>query len=448
MRIIQATVPVGSREAIMEGLQSEGVAFTLADESSGRDFTDIVYVPVEDDDVSQVIEMLREAGVERDGYIFVHDAHAVVSEQIKSSDEEEGWAGSRLAREELDAKVRELSEDTPDFFVFTVLSSVLATGALLIDSPTVLVGAMVLAPVLGPSIASSVGGILGDQQLLWHGVKMQLAGLTTAVLSATAFGYLARLVIMPHVVFSPLEQIAEFSNPVMLTFIIAIAAGIAAALALTSGLTSGLIGVAVAAALVPPAAATGLGIAFENPNIAVGAGMVLVVNLLAINLMSAITLRLKHYKPAEVVRQRRARDLHTKQVLVLGVITLIVAAVVGGVVLQNRANTAFESEVRNTVENTNVGLIAFDVEYQTTTIGQDPGTVIVRVERSPPSFAERLQRRIYQRTGQRVAVVVFEASDVAVSPGKGPFPNASNASAANRTAAISPERRGLSEYGR
>lgn len=422
MRLIQAMLPAGTRESVTDALHEEGVDFAFVDETSGREYTDLLFVPVETDAVEGIIETLRETGVPQDGYVVVTDAEAVVSERPVESPEngedekEQSRPGHLISREELHAAMEEELRNPAEYVVFTALSAVLATAGLVLDSATVVTGSMVVAPILGPAVASSVGTVVGDDGLVREGIKTQAGGAAVAVTSAAGFALLSRLTFAPALDLSGLEQVGEFSSPVALTLAIALVAGIAGALSLTSGASTALVGVAVAAALVPPSAVVGLGLAYNEPAVALGAGVLLLVNLLSINLMSLLTLRAAGYRPGSFFEQRRVSRLFTRRALVLVLAVLVVSSVVGVTTLDQRENAEFERSVETVAARTAGDPLAVEVRYETTTLFRDPKMVVVRTTDGSPGLAGQLHRRIARRTGENVPVVVFEASGVAGRP--------------------------------
>ncbi|MDY6780785.1 MAG: TIGR00341 family protein, partial [Halobacteria archaeon] len=77
------------------------------------------------------------------------------SEESDEEDEEEGES-ERIARDELRATAEGLSRSTRNYVIFTVISAVVATAGLMTDSASIVVGSMVIAPLIGPAMASSV----------------------------------------------------------------------------------------------------------------------------------------------------------------------------------------------------------------------------------------------------------------------------------------------------
>ncbi|ERH11527.1 MAG: putative membrane protein, partial [halophilic archaeon J07HB67] len=188
-------VPAGKRTAVVEALQAEGIDYVLTDETSGREYTAVVSFPLPTGAVEPILERLREAGLERDAYTVVIDAETVVSDRFDRLTEEyeaESGDDDRIAREELTSRAEQMAPETSTFVVLAVVSAVVATAGLLLDSPAVVVGSMVIAPLLGPAMATAVGTVVDEPGLFRRGVGLQVGGGLLAVAAATVFAAVLR----------------------------------------------------------------------------------------------------------------------------------------------------------------------------------------------------------------------------------------------------------------
>lgn len=191
-----------------------------------------------------------------------------------------------------------------DFFVLIVLSAVIATLGLLQGSAAVIIGAMLVAPLMTPILAISLGVVQGDVRLIRLALESALKGITLALVVAVAMVSLT-----PYSGLTP-EMMAR-AHPTLLDLIVALASGAAGAYA--SGrkeVAAALPGVAIAAALVPPLCVAGAGIALSRPDVAGGALLLFITNLIAISMAGAIIFLLLGFRPTrdEHERQRRFRQ--------------------------------------------------------------------------------------------------------------------------------------------
>ena len=203
------------------------------------------------------------------------------------------------SREELYAEVSSGGTITSTYLLLCALSAVVAAMGMLEDSAAVVIGAMVIAPLLAPNLALALGTTLGDTTLSRRAILANFVGLGLSVGLALAIG-----LIMEPVINSQLLDRTAVSYPAM---ILALASGAAAVLSLTSGAAAGLVGVMVAVALMPPAAALGLFVGWGQWDNAYSAGLMLAINIAAINLSAKLVFVLKGITPRQWPDKSRAR---------------------------------------------------------------------------------------------------------------------------------------------
>jgi uncharacterized hydrophobic protein (TIGR00341 family) len=352
VRLVQVTIPVGKRDAVLAALDEEGVDYVLTDETSGRKYVGVVYFPLPTAAVEPVLERLREVGLDDQAYTVIIEAETVVSrhfEQLTEEFEEREENGDRIAREELQARAEDLASSVSTYATMTVVSALVATAGLLLDSPATVVGSMVIAPLIGPAMAAAVGSVVDDDELFARGVRMQALGIGLAVVAAAAFTGLINVANAVPASLDPgsIQQVRERLNPDFLSLVVALGSGIAGAVSLMTGVSSALVGVMIAVALVPPAATVGIGIAYGSVSMIVSSGVLVVVNVLSINLAALAVLWYAGYRPARFFREDEARAATARRVAVL-VATIAVLSVFLGGVTYDSLQTA---EVETTVES-------------------------------------------------------------------------------------------------
>jgi uncharacterized hydrophobic protein (TIGR00341 family) len=406
MRHVRVTASDDLSDGVADVLEEAEVEYTVTDETSDRGVSHVFTFPARTEEVEGILDALKEVGVgeEGNGNVVVSEAQAVVSEgfEEEEEDEEEENGDERIPRDELKATAESLSRSTLNYAVFTVVSAVLATAGLLQNSAAVVVGSMVIAPLIGPAMASSVGSVLKDDELYRNGVKTQFVGVGVAVVSAVVFAFLARLVISPELDLLLIEQVAERVNPDLLSLAIALGAGVAGALSLTSGASATLVGVMIAVALIPPAAVVGLGVAYERFAVAASAGVLVLLNLLSINLAALIVLWAKGYRPEKWYDEKPARRVTQKRVIALFAVVVVLSGFLVVSTLNERSHAGFEEDVETYVEgvdpNAEVGF-----SYSTGFFSSSPERVTVRAD---GLTADRVAQRVSRSTDAPVEVVV------------------------------------------
>ena len=188
--------------------------------------------------------------------IYTLEASYPNSKQIEKKSEESRVDGSqktpiRVSRQELYNDIFDSSKLTNVFLIMVFLSTVVAAVGLLRDNTAIIIGAMVMAPLLGPNVAMSLATTLGDYELGVSSIKTNLSGITLSFIISLLLGlYLNVDPDQPEILSRTIVGYGDI--------ILALASGIAGALAFTSGVSSTLIGVMVAVALLPPLVVSGL----------------------------------------------------------------------------------------------------------------------------------------------------------------------------------------------
>lgn len=168
-----------------------------------------------------------------------------------------------------------------DFLVMMVLSSGLASLGLLEDSTAVVIGAMLVAPLMGPLIGAGLALTQGNLVLYRNSIGVALLGLFVGFAVSVVIGFL-------NPGFEPSLEIEARGNPDILDLGVAVLSGFVAAYALgRPGLANTLAGVAIAAALVPPLCVVGIGLTNDQPIVALNSAILLLTNLVAIILSAA-----------------------------------------------------------------------------------------------------------------------------------------------------------------
>ena len=196
----------------------------------------------------------------------------------------------RISREELYQDIDEALRVNRIHYTLVVLSTVVAAVGMLRNNVAVVIGAMVIAPLIGPNMAFALGTTLGDTDLLRRAAKTNLAGISLAFMLSVIAGLL--------ISYDPtISEIASRSRVNLADIGLALAAGIAGALSMTRGVSSALIGVMVAVALLPPLVAVGLFVGAGHWGLAYRAALLLCSNVAAINFAGVVTFLLLGIRP-------------------------------------------------------------------------------------------------------------------------------------------------------
>jgi uncharacterized hydrophobic protein (TIGR00341 family) len=235
----------------------------------------------------------------------------------------EDKAPSRIGREELYEDIKDAARCTKPYLTMVALSTVVASIGLQENNITIVIGAMVIAPLLGPNVAIALGTTLGDLPLLRRALVTVVAGVAVAAVLSLAMGVLMDID-------ATVSEVVSRTRVGMGGVALALASGAAGTLAFTTGAPATLIGVMVAVALLPPLATFGLLLGGGHPALAMGALSLFAVNLICVNLAGVMTFVVQGIHPVfRWEKHRAAKATRTA----IGVWAALLAALIGVILL-------------------------------------------------------------------------------------------------------------------
>ncbi|WP_057935580.1 TIGR00341 family protein [Algoriphagus resistens] len=198
---------------------------------------------------------------------------------------------------ELFSMLRQNAQTNSTYLVLMALSTMIATFGLFGDSAPVVIGAMILAPLMGPIISLAMGALRQDSLL----IKNSMITIFWGIVIGLFFSILISII-------TPLEalndQITARIRPNLLDLGIAIASGIAGAYAYSKEeISKTLAGVAISVALVPPLAVAGIGIGWTDWNVFSGAMLLLGTNLAGIVMAASLTFLMLGFSPFRLAKR-------------------------------------------------------------------------------------------------------------------------------------------------
>lgn len=256
---------------------------------------------VEDEKRQAVIDALHNLLVaEENTRILILPVDAVIDQ---NKEDEESRQNRKVAatREELYSEIEKGARLDSNFLLLTVLSTIVATIGLIEDNIAAIIGAMVIAPLLGPNIALAFAASLGDGEFMLRALVTNLTGVLLAFVLALCIGLL-----WPIAVDS--QEIMSRTSVGLDDVALALASGAAAVLSLTTGLSSTLVGVMVAVALLPPTATIGLLLGSGQPALASGAALMLAVNVICVLLSAMLVFLIRGIKPRTWYERSQAKQ--------------------------------------------------------------------------------------------------------------------------------------------
>lgn len=227
----------------------------------------------------------------------------------------------RISREELFEDISDAARCSRVYMAMVVLSSIVATIGLHHNSVAIVIGAMVIAPLLGPNVALALATTLGDLALARRALLAGAAGFGTAIALSVLIGAVVE-------VDPTLSEVAARTRVNLGDIALALASGCSAALAFTTGLSATLIGVMVAVALLPPLVTFGLLLGGGHPGPAWSALLLFLVNFICVNLSGVVTFVVRGIRPATWWEKDRARKATRIAILWWALLLVALAAIV------------------------------------------------------------------------------------------------------------------------
>jgi uncharacterized hydrophobic protein (TIGR00271 family) len=283
--------------------------------------------------------------------------------------------------------------DKPYVFM-NAMATVVASYGLLEDSPAVVIGAMVIATLLGPIMALALGLVEGDTALLRRALIVEGLGALLVVLISLVIGWVHRDLPLTH-------EILSRTTPNLLDLMIALAGGAAGAYAtVTPSLSAGLVGVAIATALVPPLGACGICLSRGDTSLAAGAFILFLTNLVAIQCASSVVMFVSgfHWVTDPGVNARRFKF----RLIVDGAAFILLAAFLFSQLERSVQERQFEDGVKSAIE---AGLKSISGAYlvETRYRAKAQKNVVVAVVRVPnsitPQETETIQKLMPRQGG-------------------------------------------------
>lgn len=434
MRHVEISVRPETREPVLEVLDSEQIDYTAVPTDDNSEYESLVSFSLPKNAVDVVLEELEKAGLDEDDHTVIITADTIISRKfgaLKDRYRGKVLADERLARYELYAESEGLVSTIPVYVTLTLVSAIVATAGLLLDSAAVVVGSMVIAPLIGPALAASVGTVLNEHDLFWTGVTYQVLGVSVAIGGSAVFAWLSKslFLVPPGIEVIEIDEVSERILPNLFSLVVAFGAGIAGVLSLSTGISVALVGVMIAAALIPPAAAAGIAIAWGIPNAAVGSLILVFVNLLGVNITGLLTLWAMGYRPHIQRETGIARELVRRRVVAFALVILVLSTFLIGVTWASYERASLENDVTTETEAVldspayqNVTLVEVElfleegipfepaIRIEEGSILEQPERIVITVEQpvddEHQELVSELDERITDETGDDVRIDV------------------------------------------
>ena len=294
-----------------------------------------------------------------------------------------------------------LSVPSFNFHFMLGLSAIISTLGLLANSVAIIIGAMIIAPLMGPIVGMAFSVAMGNRKLLRRSSFTLLKGLILTI----AISWLTASAIGLETVES---EVLSRTNPTLIDFGIAMAAGMAGAFTQTRrSIADAIPGVAIAVALVPPLSVIGIGLALKEQEIAVGSSLLFLTNLICIIFFGSLVFVFQSY--GNIDRAKKGLVLSTAVMFALGFpLTLSMR----DLIIKKNVRYQISSSIINETE------IFRNSDIQSITVNPKDGYLQVNIEVAAPAnsinqadiktLRRLLTRKIEQDIDLRVEVIPMQ----------------------------------------
>ncbi|WP_108787379.1 DUF389 domain-containing protein [Erythrobacter sp. Alg231-14] len=250
------------------------------------------------------------------------------------------------------------------YLFMTAMSAGIAVLGLLLSSPAVVIGAMLLSPLMDPIMGLGFALAIGDYQWLKQSARSLAWGTVIAIALTAGLVYLS-----PIQTITP--EIAARTQPNLFDLFVALFSALAGAYAMIRGREGTIVGVAIATALMPPLATVGFGLATWNWTVFSGALHLYVTNLITIALTALVMARMYGFKTA--LSSRNSLFQNIAVVVVFVALAIPLALSLQQIAWQANAQRIVRAEIEETFD-TNTIIDELEIEF-----GGEPVTINAKV---------------------------------------------------------------------
>ena len=327
--------------------------------------------------------------------VVVRDAESVLGDVARNLSWRLQQVIPRLAlseRTEVYVRIRRSARPDIDFFILIGLSALIAALGLMLNSPAVVIGAMLVAPLMSPLIGAGLAVVMGNTRFL----RLSLSAIARGVLLSIALSILVGLA-QPTSTLTP--EVLSRTQPTLLDLGVALFAGLAGAYALAhSAAAAALPGVAISAALVPPLSVVGITLAGGHFEETLGSLLLFSTNLVAIIAAAVLVFFVLGFRPTRSQKEQRVVQMRSVRValVLLGAITFIL----GTSTYQLARESSVSSQIQEIVQkhvNTLEGVEFSSMEPPNVNQESEPLTLSVTVRAThaiPHHQAEEMRDKI------------------------------------------------------
>ncbi|WP_047985559.1 TIGR00341 family protein [Ornithinibacillus californiensis] len=327
LQLIEAYVPQQHFQNVDASLKDfPSVSYWISNEPIDRTHIRILVDKTKTEDILNYLEKQAKAMEGFEVLLFpVQTYIARLTEEEKKqrekTKEEDASKLQRVSRQELLGTIKKTSNITLNYTLLIIIAAIVVTIGFIQNSPAVIIGAMVIAPMLGPVISIAFSSILGDSTILRGSMMTLLYAVVIVVVISVGFTFFFPV---------PIDS-SEFSSRTHVNIadiVLAFVTGIAGALSTLNKLPGSLVGVMVAVALIPPNVVLGMTLGARMWKEAYGSMLLLAGNISAVILAGIIVFSLSGIRPVRWSEVEKAKTSRKRSILFVSLVIVILVIVI------------------------------------------------------------------------------------------------------------------------
>ncbi len=346
MKRLEITVPKKKTEHIESIVKDfcDDVTYNNVEKDNG-DFVQFQVV-VKPEYIDELIEKVRHVKEIKSGELTIDILEE--SAKIKKGRKME-HVSSKMSTQEMYSKALSFTKFDIVSWILIMLSAGIAVFGIMLENVMVVVGAMVIAPLIGPFISTSFGFVIGDRRIIKDSFLNAVFGVFLAL--AVAF-------IIPKPGFQePNSLMILIANPTLIMVPLSLFVGSASALTFVSGNKEQLAGVAVAIALVPPAATSGISLSIGAMSTFLNSLVVILTNMSALILAGSVTFKVLGVSPSTYYRKKVSQKKLRQAIMISAFSMIFITAFLGYLTVQNIRTTNINTEMESIIDSNFAGNI-------------------------------------------------------------------------------------------
>ncbi|MHA1593712.1 MAG: TIGR00341 family protein [Candidatus Baldrarchaeia archaeon] len=325
MKKIELYLTKDSFERAKNLLELWGIRFYYQRMASGENVVYRIDMLIPDEKVDDIIHKLKSYMDFRylKDMLIITDIEAMVAKGAKKADMTKNMR-VRTPLEKLLLIADKYTALDKMKVVLVALAGLVSLVGLLLNNITIIIGAMLLAPILGPIYSFSINSVLGKTKNSIMALLSLFAYIGVVMLASFLMTFV--FVSLKHEV--PLtEEIIVRTKPNLIYVLMAAMLGFAAILAIVWGVPEMLVGVAIAAAILPSAAVAGISLGILNPIMFLGSLILTLENVFGLligALVAPLVLKIapKEYTEKEIAKMHTARMIVLLMLMTISVIVI------------------------------------------------------------------------------------------------------------------------------